>query len=241
MNNEKAQLNRVGDAAAADLQEFYEEQLDNDVQGVARYEAHLYLGLLGWRAGNQQVMEEHLPAAASIVTQRFVERSEQQSGQSISPFEFMIPSFLTFVFGEQPDREALTRVRDSAWAAREENEFASVTALLELITSNAASREFAKTDVEKLAQLNASEQTHRFYQPWIATFCDGLIAILDGDIAKLDHACQKLYELHEEQALEGEWQLRLESVLDFWTSALVKVAKHYNVAVSVNSPYVPRL
>lgn len=241
MNDERVQLNRVGDAAAADLQEFHEEQLNNDVQGVARYEAHLYLGLLAWRSGNQQAMAEHLPAAARIVTQRFVERSEEQSGQSISPFEFMIPAFLTFVFGDQADREALARVRGSAWAAREENEFAAVTALLELITGHAGSRKFDKAEVENLARLNESEQTHRFYQPWIATFCDGLIAIIDGDSRKLDQTCEKLSELHEEQALEGEWQLRLESVIDFWTSALVKVAESYDVPVSVRSPYVPRL
>jgi hypothetical protein len=241
MNHEDVQLNLVGDAAASDLQEFHQQQLENGVQGAARYEAHLYLGLLAWRAGDRKAMEDHLSASASMAASRFVERSEDRSGSSISPFEFMIPAFLVYVFGSEADRDEVSRVRDSAWAARQENEFASVTELLDLIAHSAATREFEKADVQRVLRINNSEQTHRFYQPFITAFGEGLLAILDGDREKLEQACRRLREVHQEQALEGEWQLRLESVLDFWSSALVVTAKHYNVAVAVESPYVPQL
>lgn len=241
MNNEDVQRNRIGDAAAADMLQFYREQLDNDVQGSARYEAHLYLGLLAWRAGNQPVMEEHLPTAANLATERFVERSEEQPGQSISPFEFMIPAFLTFTFGSQQDREALTRVRRSSWAGRDDDEFASVTELLDLVTRSAAAREFDKADVEKLARVNDSEKTHRFYQPWIAAFAEALYAIIDGDRERLEQACATLGALHREEALEGDWQLHLESVMDFWTSTLLVTAKSHGLEPTIDSPYVPRL
>jgi hypothetical protein len=240
MNHKDVQLNMIGDAAAADMQEFYQQQLDEDVQGRARYEAHLYLGLLAWRAGDQKTMESHLPAAASIAAGRFVERSDEQSGSSISPFDFMIPAFLVYVFGSQEDRAELSQVRRAAWAGRGDEEFASVTELLDLIASNAASLEFNRAHIECVLRLNNSSKTHRFYQPWINAFCEGLLAALDHNKEDVNHACTQLRELHEEQALEGEWQLRLESIIDFWTSALVVTAKHYKLPITANSPYVPQ-
>lgn len=241
MDRQDTQLNLVGDAAAADMQEFYRQQLDEGVQGLARYEAHLYLGLLAWRAGDQKTMQDHLPAAASIAAGRFVERSDEQSGNSISPFEFMIPAFLVYVFGSQSDRDALTKVRRSAWAGREDEEFASVTELLNLVANSAASRDFNETDIKDVMQLNNSAKTHRFYQGWIEAFCEGLLAILDHDKENLKLAGEKLRELHQEQALEGEWQLRLESVIDFWASALAVTAKHYRLPDMLSSPYVPQV
>ncbi len=239
--NTEVRLNHIGDEAADELQSFYQGWLDGELSGSAKYEAHLYLGLLAWRAGQFEAMKEHLHLAAKTAVELYCRRGQLSGSENHTPFEFMIPLFVVFIFGDREDRKKLAAVRRTAWVSPEQEEYASLIELLDLLKVNMTDYRFDEQALQEIIKLNEHYTTHPFYQPWVEAMCRGLLAALHADREGVEAACREMLTMHEEEALEGEWTLRLESVLAFWVLALMRVTRMYGVTLSIESPYVPPL
>lgn len=239
-----ARLNQIGDEAADDMREFYQRHLELDVQGSARYEAHLYLGLLAWRSGRQSAMDEvrnHLGLAAKTVATMLSKRADVEASEVRRPFEFMFPLFVVFIFGDRESRKKLSELSRTQWVSEGQDEYQSFIELMDLLRQNSLDLDFTRSSIDTVVKTNDTGITHPFYRPWIDAMCVGLYAILEEDCTGLELACKQLLELHEEEAWEGDWKLRLEGLIAFWPLSLIVIAKKYGLKPKVESDYLPVL
>ena len=65
MGFRQMELNCITDDGASTILETYQSWLANGVDGIRKYEAHLNIGLLAWRAGSHQAMSRHLRTAVA--------------------------------------------------------------------------------------------------------------------------------------------------------------------------------
>lgn len=234
-------LNNISDDAAAKLKRFYQQQLDSGVNGWAKYEAHLFLGLLHWRDhGNAGVdeLKRHMAEAAVCVALLYAKRKSDDQREDNGAVEFLIPLFVVLIFGDEQSRRTMSEVDRCYWSSGEPAELQSMILFLDLLRRYLVRISYPDGEVQAVLEANRRSETHSFYQPWIDAFCTGILAINSGDTETIEVSCERLDTLHRKEATTGDWQLHVEGLMNLWGSGLLRIARWYGLTVETESRYL---
>ena len=236
-------LNNITDEASAELIQFYRQQLEAGVKGSGEYEAHLSLGLLYWRdnggEGNDST-NYHLTEGARCAADLYQKRKDNRDTRGNNLFEFMIPLFIVLIAGDEKSRRVMAGIDRVYWASEQPAEFESMILFFDLLRRHLIKVHYPDVEVNEVLAANNTPETHPFYKPWIEMFCTGVLAVNAGENGRVAFACQSLVELHRKEALTGDWQLRVEGLLSFWASGLLKIANSSGINIDAAENYLYR-
>ena len=226
----------------ADLEVFYRRQISRGVTGNALYTAYLNLGLINWCFGDESLSDDarrDLERAVAAVVDVMSNMPIPPTRDDLRAFEFTMPLYLTLIFGTEEERSALSLLHKTQWLTQEENEFASYTALMDLIRRHALDLVLDAEEIQAVEHQNNQALTHDFYRPWITAMCLGFTCIIEGDCEGLEAQCEQLLKLLQQEAIHGEWTHDSQSLMAFWPMVLLVFARRYNMSVNVKSAYIP--
>jgi hypothetical protein len=225
-------LNGIPNDIADSLVVLYAPRV-SDPSPARRYEAHLALGALAWRAGHTTVMREHLRHTAELAA------SWVESGTATlfaDPWELAVPVLCAVTFGDHVLRRRWAAVRLTRWRT---DETASFIDALDAVRSwpPLCSRDVATVRRQlATARLGAAPEPFR---PWLTALGHGLLGIAGGDVKAIEWAVGRLLALHRRRASEGDWQFLVQGLVAWWPLAVMSLAQQAGLSPNVHSRYLP--
>ncbi|MDP3234141.1 MAG: Imm49 family immunity protein [Myxococcales bacterium] len=225
-------LNSIPNEVADSLVVLYAPRL-SDPLPARRYEAHLALGALAWRAGHGTVMREHLLHTAELGASMLETAGPLPFAD---PWELALPVLCAVVFGDDVLRQRWAAVKLTRWRT---DETASFIDALDAVRSwpPLCSRDVATVRRQlAAARLGAAPEPFR---PWLTSLGHGLLSIASRDVKAVEWSVGKLLALHRQRASEGDWQFLVQGLVAWWPLAVMSLAQQAGLSPNVHSRYLP--
>ncbi len=145
----------------------------------------------------------------------------------------------TVLFGKEGLRKRIASLPRQTWYQPEEPEYKALVKLFGLIQNYLLNDAINIDTIPQILADNLTPESHSFYYPWVNAMCEGLQAIQEKNKMKVIQSIETLLELHQQEALEGDWQYIPEGLVAVWALVLWKIANELDIKVEIESAYLP--